>query len=199
MSLKYNIENSVECRKVLGESAIQLSDAWFEWRTKFRTASQASTVLGLNPFETAEEMKKKELGETPWTKPTKAMQEGISRENEVKQKAEEHFKKSFTPECWEYGKYGASLDGIDESGKVVVELKVSYYTYFQLKKGVIPQNYKIQVMQQLLCSGAEVGYIVAMNPETADIQISDAIKLEEDFFLTLENAWLEYENLSTSV
>jgi len=182
-------------KKVTGNEALQNSDAWFEWRKKFRTASQASVVLEANPWESPEKMKKRELGIIAKVEINNAMLQGTKREDEVRQKAEEYFNIKFSPECWEYGEYAASLDGIDEDTKTVVELKVSKYTYYNLKKGGMPENYKIQVMQQLMCSGAEIGYIVAMNPETGEIAISAAIELEMDFYSKLEDAWLKYDNL----
>ena len=193
---KMNMQKKEIIRKrVVGSEAIQNSDAWLEWRKHFRTASQASVVLEISPWETPEEMKKKELGLLPKTKISKAMQTGIDREDEVRKKAQDYFNKEFSAQCWEYGRYGASLDGIDAEGQTVVELKVSKYTYFTLKKGNIPENYKIQIMQQLMCSGAEVGYIVAMNPENNEIVVSSAIKLEEDFYSKLEDAWSKYDAL----
>lgn len=182
--------------QVLGDASEQNSTAWLEWRQNFRTASKASTVFGVNPFENIVEMKKRELGLIPNVKINNSMSIGIKREDEVRKKAEQFFNKKFTAQCWEYGKYAASLDGIDEDGQVLVELKVSNYTYSQLKKGYIPENYKIQVMQQLMCSGAKKGYVVAMHVDSGEIEVSNTIELEDDFYNKLEAAWLKYENLS---
>jgi len=185
-------------KRVIGEEEIQGSKAWHEWRKKFRTASNASTVLGVNPFESIIEKKKRSLNLIPEIEQTSAMLQGLNREDDVRKKAEKYFKTKFNAQCWEFGKYGASLDGIDEDGKLVVELKVSRFTYFKLLKGEVPQNYKIQVMQQLICSGAELGYIVALIPETNKIAISKAIYVEDDFYLNLERAWNDYDNLIIS-
>lgn len=181
--------------QVRGDSSIQGSVAWLKWRKDFRSASQASTVLGVNPFETAEEMKRREMGIEKEIQSNFAMRRGIDREDEVRKKAQEYFGRVFEPQCWEYGKYAASLDGIDDKGEVLVELKVSNYTYYKLKKGYIPENYKVQVMQQLMCSGAKQGYVVAMNVDTGEIEVSNMIELEVDFYDKLEAGWLAYENL----
>lgn len=188
--------SKITCKRVIGEEEIQGSQAWHEWRKKFRTTSNASTVFGLNPFESMIEMKKRSLNLIPKVEQTSAMGLGLNQEDHVRKKAEKYFKTEFNAQCWEFGKYGASLDGIDIEGKVVVELKVSHFTYQKLLKNQIPLNYKIQVMQQLLCSGAEVGYIVAMNPKTNKIAVSKAIHIEDDFYQNLENTWNNYDNLN---
>ena len=192
--IKMNLEGIKQIR-VTGEEEIQGSKAWLEWRKNFRTASNASTVLGVNPFESAVEKKKRELNIIPEVKYDDAMKQGHEREDEVRKMAETYFNTKFTAQCWEYGKYAASLDGIDDESKLVVELKVSAYTYHKLLKGELPQNYKIQVMQQLMCSGAEIGYIVALNPYDNQIAVSNAITLEETFYEQLEQAWNDYTKL----
>jgi putative phage-type endonuclease len=182
-------------KKVEGPASEQLSDAWHTWRKNFRSASTASTVFGVNPFESMEEMKKRELGLIPGVKFNKAMGLGVQREDEVRSKSEVYFDRIFTPECWEYGKYAASLDGIDEKKEIAVELKVSKYTFFQLKRGNLPANYKYQVLQQLMCSGAKAGYVVALNPDNGEIAVSQEIVLNDNFYDQLEEAWGNYNSL----
>ena len=193
-----NNQKKVLPNKVIGKQSEQGSEAWLQWRTKFKSASQASTVLGVNPFESADDMKRRALGLMPPVFFNNAMRTGVERENEVRGKTEKHFGKTFTPQCWEYGEYAASLDGMDEEGQIVVELKVSKYTYYKILKNEFPENYKIQVMQQLLCSGADIGYLVAMNPESGEIAISEKIVLEDTFYAQLEKAWSDYSDLKVS-
>ncbi len=185
-------------KRVTGSQSDQNSEAWLQWRAQFRSASQASTVLGKNTFESAEEMKKRALGLMPPIVFNSAMKAGVDREDEVRTKTELYFDKTFTPQCWECGDYAASLDGLDDEGQIVVELKVSKYTYYTLLKNKLPENYKIQVMQQLLCSGAKTGYLVAMNPESGEIAVSEKIFLENTFYPQLEKAWSAYIDLEVS-
>ncbi|GEM_PF-6832185 len=182
-------------KQVIGEASLQHSEAWFLWRKRFRSASDASTVLGINPHEHITVMKKRELGQMPPKRKNFVMRRGLLREDEVRQKAQLHFGMRFEPQCWEYGNYAASLDGIDETGNIVVELKVSKQTYYELRDGKIPEYYQVQVMQQLLCTGAKSGYLVAMNPFSGKIAVSKEIVIAEGFLERLDKAWCEYERL----
>lgn len=185
-------------KQVIGEQANQGSEAWKEWRKDFKTASEAGIVMGVSPFSTPEKMKQRELGLIPPVFYSNAMRAGNDRENEVREKAEEYFGEMFVAQCWEFGEYGASLDGINMDGDIVVELKVSKHTYNDLQAGIIPSSYEIQVMQQLMCSGAKVGYIVAMEPSTGKIAVSEKITIWENFETHLSDAWSEYEKLEVS-
>lgn len=189
------MQEKLSPKQVTGAAAEQHSEAWSQWRKQFRSASEAATVLGINPHEHVTLMKKRALGLMPPKKKNYAMRMGLLREEEVREKAEAYFGFALSPQCWEYGTYAASLDGIDATGKIVVELKVSKHAYYEIRDGKIPENYKVQVMQQLLCTGAETGYLVSMNPHTGKIEVSDPITLEEDFYDRLEAAWAAYEKL----
>lgn len=164
--------------------------AWLDLRAQFRTASEAAIVLGISPFTTPEQFKLIKAGlKTQYY--SKAMQRGHQLEDKVRQYCNEHFNKDFKEEVWSNGAYLASLDGID--GDTLVEIKVSDRTYTDLKNGINPGYYEAQVRQQLHCSPATVGYIVAYSPKEDAYAIGHAITAAN--IDDIENAWLVFDAL----
>ena len=179
---------------ITGDEAIQGSDAWLGLRAKYRTASEASAVMGVSPFQSIDDFKLIKAGlKTVFY--SKAMQQGNELEDEVRQKAEALLDDVFEPQVYINGNYLASLDGINIDGDTLVELKVSEHTYNELQKGIIPKHYQIQVLQQMYCSGAVNGYLIAMNPKTKEIACSKRIEFEDKFIDALDNAWIEFEDM----
>ena len=168
----------------------QNSPEWLEARKQYRTASEAAIVLGISPFQTPENFKLIKAGLKKQYY-SKAMQQGHELEDKVRQLANEHFNLTFVDQCWVNGDYMASLDGID--GETLVELKVSDRTYNDIKNGITPEYYEVQVQQQLYCSPAEVGYIVAYSPKADAIMISHPIYPRSDFLPALEEAWAKFD------
>jgi len=168
----------------------QGTQEWLDARTQYRTASEAAIVLDISPWTSPADFKLIKAG-LKQQYYSKAMQQGHELEDTVRQLANAHFGLTFTDQCWVNGNYMASLDGID--GETLVELKVSDRTYEDLKNGITPEYYEVQVQQQLYCSPAEVGYIVAYSPKAGDIMISVPIYPRRDFLPTLEKAWTAFD------
>ena len=168
----------------------QNSEEWLEARKQYRTASEAAIVLGISPFQTQENFKLIKAG-LKQQYYSKAMRQGHELEDTVRQLANEHFSLTFEDQCWVNGSYMASLDGID--GETLVELKVSDKTYKELKDGLVPTYYEAQVQQQLYCSPATVGYLVAYSPEAEEIAVSPPIYPRAEFIPALEEAWETFD------
>ena len=168
----------------------QNSQAWLDARKKYRTASEAAIVLGISPFTSIPDFKLIKAG-VKQQYYSAAMKQGHDLEERVRQLSNRHFTLDFKDECWVNGDYMASLDGID--GDTLVELKVSDRTYRDLKDGITPDYYYAQVQQQLFCSPAEVGYIVAYSPGEDDIAVSERIEIDWTFMQRVAEAWERFD------
>jgi len=171
----------------------QNSQEWLDARKQYRTASEAAIVLGISPFTSIKNFKLMKAGLKKQFY-SKAMQRGHELEDQVRQHASAHFGKDFKDECWVNGGYMASLDGID--GDMIVEIKVSDHTYNAIKDDDnIPEYYEVQILQQLHCSGAKVGYLYAYSPKKDAYICSTPVELSDrpNFIQELEEAWAKFD------
>ena len=168
----------------------QNSQEWLDARKQYRTASEAAIVLGISPFTSVDNFKLIKAG-VKQQYYSAAMKQGHDLEDFVRQYAGDYFQRDFKDECWVNGDYMASLDGID--GDILVELKVSDRTYRDLNAGIMPDYYYAQVQQQLYCSPAKYGYIVAYSPKADDTAVSDLIELDYTFIDKIEAAWEAFD------
>ena len=166
------------------------TDQWLEARKRYHTASEASIVLGISPFTTIENFKLIKAGlKTQFY--SKAMQLGHELEEQVRQHANDHFDLEFKEEVWVNGEFLASLDGID--GDILVEIKVSDYSYNELAGGEVPANYYSQIQQQLHCSPATKGYLYVYSPKKDKYIVSHEIEEDPKFMATVAAAWVAFD------
>ena len=164
----------------------QNSPEWMKLRNQYRTASEAAIVLGISPFKTPEKFKKEKAGLAK-AYYSKAMRLGHELEDQVREHANRVMSRNFQPEVWSNGDYLGSLDGRDDD--LVLEVKVSHKTYSDLKAGKIPEYYRAQVVQQIYCSPATAGYIVAYSPDKCDYAFSELITFDADLMDRIKESW----------
>lgn len=171
----------------------QLSDEWHELRAKYpRTASRTSTVMGCSPFSNWEKLAQEiKFGIKPFY--NKAMQLGNELEDMVREKANDILGDVFEPQVGVNAELLASLDGINFDGDTIIEIKVSKHTYNAVKSGEIPEYYKWQMYHQMNVFEAKKALLVAYNPETEDIAISDPLVDDANTFFQIINKWEEFE------
>lgn len=168
----------------------QNTPEWLEARKNYRTASEAAIVCGVSPFTSVNDFKLIKAGlKTQFY--SKAMQLGHELEDTVRQWASDKLNRSFQEACWARDRFMASLDGID--GDTLVEIKVSDYTYNDLKEGNIPEYYWLQVQQQLHCSPATKGYLVAYSPKEEDYYMSEEILYTPAAISRIADAWEQFD------
>lgn len=170
------------------------SPQWLELRKNYRTASEAAIVCGVSPFTTPEKFKLIKAGLVRQYY-SKAMSDGHRLEDLSREWANEKFGRGFKEECWTNGDYLASLDGID--GTTLIEIKTSAFTYNHLVSGHVEEHYWLQIQQQLFCSPAEVGYLVAYNPKTEQFAMSDPIEPDPGAMTRIEAAWEAFDAMPT--
>lgn len=178
-------------KQILDDVASQGSPEWLEARKNFRNASETPDVMGVG-FNTPAKLKRIKAGvETVFV--NSAMKRGNDLEPQVREWAENHFSTMFSPQVWENGKFRASLDGLSFDQKMLVEIKVSDYTYDKIENGDMPENYFYQVQHQMYCSPAEIGYIVAYSPTKDKYIVSEKIEFDAGKWEEIQTAWAEFD------
>ena len=173
---------------------VQNTEEWLEFRKHSRGASETPIVMGLSPFTTIQKFKKIKLGlENQFY--SQAMRDGHTYEDRARELAGEYFDSIFINQVWKNGEYSASLDGISFGGDVLIEIKTSKTTKEDIENGIIPPVYYMQIQQQLFCSYADVGYLVAYDKELDTISVSEPITLDHDFKRKADEAWKRFEEL----
>ena len=172
----------------------QGTQEWHDLRAKFyKTASRTPSVMDSNPFMSKEQLAMNLRGEyEPFY--SKAMRQGNELEDKVREQANILLDDLFMPMVGEDGNFLASLDGINFNRDTIIEIKVSEKTFNDIQNDTIPLNYMHQIIHQMMVfDSVEIAYLIAYNPKTEEIAISNPINKN----VTLENkiikAWQEFD------
>lgn len=188
---------------VTGESAIQGSEAWKEFRRDKIGASDVPTILGNNPWETPLEFWKRRMMSVDIPE-TIAMKRGKELEGPAREILNQQTGKNFQPcviqsirKPWLI----ASLDGmhVDEDGTIsICEIKCPGKSTHELAKiGQVPYYYIPQLCHQCMIAGVTECLYASWDGKSGQIEtvlykaeqsMCDAIESEVSKFLT------NYEN-----
>lgn len=140
----------------------QGSSEWLSWRKTVITATDASILMGNNPWDTPYQCWQRKLGLIEEKKSNEAMERGKRLEPEARAQFIERHGIQMEPmvvESTEFDFLGASLDGIDFLGNALLEIKCGGEKLHSMaKRGEIPAYYKDQMQHQLLVTGASRCY-----------------------------------------
>ena len=140
----------------------QGSEAWLSWRKTVITATDASIILGHNPWETPYTCWKRKLGLIEDKKSNEAMERGKQLEPEARAQFIERYGIEMRPvvvESSEHDFLGASLDGMSAAGDMLLEVKCGGAKLHALAaSGTLPEYYQDQIQHQLLVTGAEKAF-----------------------------------------
>ncbi|PQP79009.1 endonuclease, partial [Candidatus Phytoplasma phoenicium] len=100
----------------------QNSFAWFQHRKNFVNASEIGTILGLNPYETKEELIKKKLFGSSFVS-NEAVEHGKKMEPQANLFFSVKTKRNYEPSVFTKDIFSASLDGYHEESKTMLEIK----------------------------------------------------------------------------
>jgi len=137
----------------------QTSDEWLDWRRGKMTASRIACAMNRSPFGTAYSLWCEiVLGKVkPMYMP--AVDRGRALEEPARYCAEQMLGMTFTPLCVESDEnpsWAASLDGYNPENDVVIEIKApGKEVLAKAEKGIIPDEYFLQIQWQLLVTGAK--------------------------------------------
>lgn len=152
-------------------------DEWLEWRKKGIGSSDAACVWGKSPYKTRHELGEEKRGkDIRESKTNWAMNKGNELEPIARQKLAALLNiENGTDETFDakivvmkdYPFMRASLDGCSKDGSVIAEFKfMGKEKHLAVLKGEIPEHYRIQVMHQLLVSGADYCWFASFDGET---------------------------------
>ncbi len=138
----------------------QQGTEWLEWRMNGLGASDLPIIVGVSPWNTSAKLLLEKTGKLHPKESNWQMRRGISLEPEARSVYEASTGLKMIPSCverldkpWMH----ASLDGIDKTGKVVLEVKVPGKSDHEIAlAGHIPEKYIPQCDWLLAVTGAEV-------------------------------------------
>ncbi len=147
----------------------QGSQEWLDYRKKKVMATDIPVILGSNPWKKKLELWEEKLGLRPPTQMNDAMRRGQKLEPIARKLACELIGIDFRPVVIESTKYpwlAASLDGISELGRYILEIKCTKLkTHLEAIEQCFPKYYQDQVYTQLEVSQAEICYYFNYCPE----------------------------------
>ena len=149
-------------------SLIQGTPEWKQWRASRFTASDAPTMLGINPYRSRESLlREKSLGDAPkHSEATQALfAEGHRSERLARAMVERMIDDELYPAVVEDddGQLAASLDGMTMDGDTLFEHKLMNDDLRACRDNCapIPEHYRAQMEQQLMVTGAREVLFVA--------------------------------------
>ncbi len=135
------------------------SKDWLAWRKTIITATDCPAILGISPYTTAYQAWQYKHDLIKPQASNAAMENGKRLEPIARDRFIVEFGIYMEPECVESEEFnflGASLDGISECRKYILEIKCNGHDrHEQVRKGIIPDFHIAQMQHQLLVTGAE--------------------------------------------
>lgn len=176
----------------------QGSEEWLAWRRKRGMASESSAIMGLNPYQTAEQIRSIKRG-TNKQYTNAAMERGHREEAVAREVYERDSADMFQPACFEMGEFGASVDGINMDGTQLLEIKSpadgrdSARWDVTADGGITDYDY-IQVQHQLMVTGAQCCYFMVWSGEPESDQPYVGIMIEPNarIWERIVDAWKEF-------
>jgi len=170
----------------------QNTQEWHDLRRTKIGASDASVILGINPWKTPFQLwEEKVYGKAQ--EQNFAMARGAFMENEARQCFENMTGLSVMPKVMIKDWRMASLDGITMDGTVIVEIKCGgKELHQQAKEGIIPPYYYAQIQHQLVVSGAEKAFYFSFNgTEGIGVAVLPDPKFIEEMIIAEEHFYYE--------
>jgi putative phage-type endonuclease len=145
----------------------QGSQEWLSWRKTVITATDASVIMGNNPWDTPYTCWQRKLGLIEEKKSNEAMERGKRLEPEARAQFVDYYGIDMVPvvvESTEFEFLGASLDGISKLGNTLLEIKCGGTKLHDMaSRGEIPAYYRDQMQHQLIVTGAEKCFYYSYN------------------------------------
>jgi putative phage-type endonuclease len=150
--------------------------AWHFFRQNGIGASEASVLLGINPWKKIDSLFFEKLGEGKPIEDNANMARGRELEPIARKLFEDRMEMKFSPACAIHNEYDfirASFDGINLEEQILIEIKApGEKTHAMANSGQIPAYYMSQIQWQLLVSGFHIGYYVSYyNEELISIEV----------------------------
>ena len=172
----------------------QGTDEWHRFRATRIGASEASIIMGTNPWKTPHQLWEQKVGYSPPTKRTSAMQRGIDLEEKARNcffMTHNLYVKPMVFVHPEYPFLMASLDGMSEDLQTAVEIKCNGKENHELAlREMIPPYYEAQVQHQMFVCELNYMYYYSFDGELGtcitvirnDAFIKEMLKKELEFY-----------------
>lgn len=172
----------------------QGTDAWHEFRRGKISASKVPIILNLSPYASPLMLYEEEMG----LREPQAQQAHMTRGLEVEDQVRD----------WFFDKSGikvepcvlqhptnslfiASLDGMSEDGKAIVEIKNNNKDLHEMaKNNILPANYQAQVMFQMFVSGLSECYYISHRQSDHVIVV---VKRDDDYIADMIPKLLDFK------
>ena len=152
---------------------VQRSAEWHEMRRKFIGASDASTIMGINPYKTIYQLWLEKLGLIEPEPTNAACQRGIDLEPIALDKFNKVYGLEFIPKVVFHPTINymmASLDGVSVLNTSIVEIKCNGKKNHKIaSKGQIPAEHWPQLQHQLEVTECHFGYYYSFDGEDGEI------------------------------
>lgn len=178
------------------DDMVQGSEEWLNLRKTKITATDSAVIMGANPWKTKNRLYLEKTTDMPLPPPNERMQRGIDLEPIARElfiiQTGINVKPKVVVKDWTM----ASLDGISECGKHIVEIKCPSESYhIGAIRGGIPAIYYPQLQHQMyVCDVQEMKYFsfdglcgVAVNVKRDDKYIERMLEEEKKFYDCLMN------------
>lgn len=175
----------------------QNTEEWIEFRKGKIGASDSPIIMGVSPWKSSYDLWLEKLGLSE-VYTNEAMQRGHRFEASARFEFELENNFSVEPKVLVHPEYEwmiASLDGISEDGKKIVEIKCpGKDDHSQALSGKIPEKYYPQLQHQIEVSGVEKAYYFSWTTDTFvtlilerdDDYIKSMIEKEKEFYECLQ-------------
>jgi putative phage-type endonuclease len=176
----------------------QNSWAWYQHRKNFVNASEIGTIMGLNPYETKENLIKKKIFKDGVFISNPAMEHGKKTEPKANLFFSVKTKRNYEPAVFTKDIFSASLDGYHEASNTMLEIKCpldknssSWKEFFE--KNIIPPYYWAQIQCGLFCSESKSAFfLVYFNPQEHYLQ---EVFLKPSFIEEMKIKCREYQEI----
>lgn len=142
-------------------------EKWLEWRRKGIGASDVGALFNNHPFSTPRTIWNNIFGKERRVFENRVMRKGKELEGIIFPQLRSLFGVGIREQvCLNYKKVpiiSATLDGLSDCGNMVFEVKYCHDTEKYLKMRFPPFHHKMQLQQQLLCSGASIAFYIVSN------------------------------------
>ena len=147
----------------------QGSTEWHDWRRGVIGASDAATIMGENPWASAQRLLEEKLGLHRSFGGNAATREGHRLEEFAREALEKKYRHKMTPSVVQDSQdpfLAASLDGIDASKTRRYEIKCGLKSYEKTRDtGSVPAYYVAQLQHMMMVTQLESLIFAAYRPE----------------------------------
>lgn len=171
----------------------QGSEKWLDWRKTFLTATDAAIILGNSPYATPFKGWQRKVGQAPEQFVNNAMLRGQRDEPIARQIFIEQYGINMIPYCIEseiYNFLAASLDGISDCGKYILEIKSQRIE--EIRANGVPNFHMDQMQHQMLCADNTIEkcfYVSIWDNEIYVIEVFPDLEWKKKYIPKAKDFW----------